>query len=161
MTPITKNVHYAVHCNVIKSQSFYDGFHITFSLVNLTFSMIYMTLLAGLTFCVIHFCVIHPDFQQTCTHVMCHTQSHRLCHTLFYSEFFCHTPPRQPIFLSYFIILLLVVFEDFLLTIHILLLIWALHFIARILSMKLYKGLSTLDKLLEYIFLKNECMKKM
>ena len=61
----------------------------------------------GLTFCVIHFCVIHPDFQQSCTQVLCHTQSHTLCHTLFWSEFFCHTPPKQPDFLSYFMMLLL------------------------------------------------------
>ena len=59
----------------------------------------------GLTFCVIHFCVIHPDFQQSCTQVLCHTQSHTLCHTLFWSEFFCHTPPKQPDFLSYFMML--------------------------------------------------------
>ena len=63
--------------------------------------------LNGLTFCVIHFCVIHPDFQQSCTQVLCHTQSHVLCHTLFWSEFFCHTPPKQPDFLSYFMMLLL------------------------------------------------------
>ena len=135
--------------------------------------------LNGLTFCVIHFCVIHPDLQQSCTQVLCHPQSHVLCHTLFWSEFFCHTPPTRPDFLSYLMMLLLpwsmgagtalVVhaknsrprwasnphqtpwiqikifisacpfpkeefFEDFLLTIHIPLLIWALRFIATILS---------------------------
>ena len=42
----------------------------------------------GLTFCVIHFCVIHPDFQQSCTHVLCHTQSHTLASFIcFFSNF--------------------------------------------------------------------------
>ena len=39
--------------------------------------------------------------QKNCSHVLCHTRSDTLCHTLFYSGILCHTPSRQPYILSY------------------------------------------------------------
>ena len=49
------------------------------------------------------YCVILPDFQRK---LHPYFVSYILCHTLFYCEFFCHTPAKQPNFLSHIMMVL-------------------------------------------------------